>query len=161
MINIIAAMTEEGVIGKGNQLPWHLPEDLANFKKLTLGNTVVMGRKTYESIPKKFRPLANRHNVVISLTMPSETGIVVCSSLEEALTAAQTYGKETFIIGGASIYQQALAVVEKMYISYVKQKYEGDAYFPEFNKDDWAIGNQQDFQDFKLVIYEKKKISLL
>lgn len=157
MMNIIAAMTEDGVIGKDNQLPWHIPEDLNNFKKLTDGNTVIMGRKTYESIPKKFRPLSNRHNIIVSRTMLKEEGIDVCPSPEEAITKAQFYGKETFIIGGASIYQQTLSFADRMYISYIKKKCKGDTYFPKFNKEEWNVEIQQDFQNFKLIVYERKK----
>lgn len=155
MINIIVAMTEERVIGKDNKLPWHLPEDLTNFKKLTLDNTIIMGRKTYESIPKKFRPLANRNNMVVSRTMPTEAGIDICPSLEEALTIAQSYGKEIFIAGGASIYQQILPIADRMYISQIKKNYPGDSYFPEFDQQNWKVAAEQDFTEFKLIIYNK------
>lgn len=148
-------MTEERVIGKDNKLPWYLPEDLANFKRLTDGNTVVMGRKTYESIPKRFRPLSNRNNVVISKTLPLETGIDICPSLEEALTIAQSYGKEIFIAGGASIYQQVLLIADRMYISQIKKNYLGDSYFPEFEQPRWKVTAEQDFTEFKLIIYDK------
>ena len=157
MINIIAAMTEERVIGKDNKLPWHLPEDLANFKRLTEGNTVIMGRKTYESIPKRFRPLINRNNLVISKTLPLETGIDVCPSLEEALDLAHNYSKEIFIAGGASIYQQVLPLTDRMYISQIKKNYLGDSYFPEFDQQKWKVTAEQDFTEFKLIIYEKKE----
>lgn len=149
-------MTKDRVIGKDKTLPWHIPEDLDNFKRLTSGNTVVMGRKTYESIPKKFCPLPNRHNIVVSKTISAEDGIDVCRSIEEAIAKARSYGKEIFIIGGSVIYQQVLSFADKMYISYVKWEYEGDSYFPKFNKEEWEIEEQQNFQEFKLVVYKRK-----
>lgn len=158
MINIIAAMTKERVIGKDNKLPWHIPEDLANFKKLTSGHTVVLGRKTYESIPKRFRPLSNRNNIVVSRTMPTEAGIDVCPSLEEAIATAQAYGKEIFIVGGASIYQQALPITDRMYISQIKKNYPGDAYFPNFDVNEWEIEQQEDYPAWELVVYARKKL---
>jgi len=157
-ITIIAALTKDRVIGKDNALPWYIPEDLKNFKKLTSGNTVVMGRKTYESIGK---PLPNRNNIVVSRSVPSIEGVDVCSSLEVAIEKARSYGKEIFIIGGASIYELALPFADKMYLSYVKVNYKGDTYFPKFNQDGWNVISQRKYNEgkldeFDLVIYERK-----
>lgn len=156
MVTVIAAMTNERVIGKDNSLPWRIPEDMQNFKKLTSGKTVIMGRKTFESIPEKFRPLPNRHNVVISSNMPSQEGVDICASIPEALEKAKSYGKEVFIIGGASLYEQTLPLADRMHLSLVKNNYEGDSYFPKFNKDEWVVESKKDFQDFELVTYVKK-----
>ncbi len=158
MINIIVGMTKEKVIGKNNTLPWHIPEDLQNFKKLTDNTTVIMGRKTYQSLPPKFRPLPNRHNVVVSRTLTNieEIGVDICPSIESALEKAKSYGKKIFFIGGTTIYRQALPFTERMYISYVKKNYEGDTYFPEFDQKDWNIESRQDFEKFELVVYRRK-----
>ena len=155
-ITIIAAMTKERIIGRNNSLPWNIPEDMQNFKRLTSGKTVIMGRKTFESIPAKFRPLPNRHNIVISSNMPPQEGVEVCSSVQEALEKAKSYGKEAFIIGGSSIYQQTLPIATKMYLSLVKKDYQGDSYFPNFNKQEWIVKERQDFQEFELITYVRK-----
>ncbi len=153
MINIIVAMTKDRVIGKRNALPWYIPDDLKNFKKLTSGNTIMMGRKTFESIGK---PLPNRNNIVISSSMQPVQGVDVCKDVNEALEKAKSYGKEIFVIGGAQIFEQTMDLVDKMYISHVKKDYEGDVRFPEVDLDGWNIESRQDFPDFVLVIYVKR-----
>ena len=152
-IILIAGMTKSRVIGKDNQLPWNISEDLQNFKKLTLEKTVLMGRKTFDSIG---RPLPKRNNLVLSRSMPSQEGIIVCSSIEQSIEKAKQYNQDLFIIGGSTIYQQFLPYANKMYLSYIKQEYEGDTYFPEFNKEDWEIESTQDFQEFEFVVYRRK-----
>ena len=154
MINIIVAMDKNRVIGKNNQLPWHISDELKNFKKFTTGNTILMGRKTFESIG---RPLPNRNNVVISTSLQPTEGIDVCKNIEEGITNAKSYGKDIFIIGGAQIYKQMLPLVEKMYISYIKKEHDGDVFFPEFDENEWQIESRQDFPEFELVIYVRKK----
>ncbi|MEM3154467.1 MAG: dihydrofolate reductase [Candidatus Woesearchaeota archaeon] len=153
MINIIAAMAKNRVIGCDNKLPWRIADDLKNFKKLTSGNVVIMGRKTFESIGK---PLPNRINVVISSSMPPTDGIIVCKSVDEAIQKAKTYGKEIFIIGGAAVYEQTIPIADKMYLSYVKGDYQGDALFPEFDDSKWKIDHKEKFPEFELVVYVKK-----
>jgi dihydrofolate reductase len=151
MISIIAAMNNERVIGKNNALPWNIPEDLKNFKKLTSGNAIIMGRKTYESIG---RPLPNRQNIVVSKTMEPAEGIEVCRSLEAAVTAAKS--EEVFVIGGATIYQQALPFTDRMYLSYVDKKVEGDVFFPKFEEAEWDITKTEQFDGFVLKVFERK-----
>ncbi len=153
MINIIVAMAPNRVIGKNNKLPWHIPDDLKNFKRLTTGNTVIMGRKTYESIG---RPLPNRKNIVISTSMPTTDVVTVCKSLQEGIMEAKLFGKDVFIIGGASLYEQIIPLADKMFISYVKRDYDGDVYFPEFDENEWEIEQKEDHPDFELVIYVRK-----
>lgn len=153
MISIIAAMTRKRVIGKSNRLPWRIKEEMDNFRKLTIGNVVVMGRKTFESIGK---PLADRKNIIISRTGIDAEGIDVCPTIDEGLKKAEKYGKEIFIIGGASIYEQTISIADKMYISYIKREYEGDAYFPEFNQKEWDIERKEDYNEFELVVYRRK-----
>ncbi len=158
MVSIIAAFTKNRVVGKDGALPWHLPEDMKLFKELTSGKTVIMGRKTYDSLPAKFKPLPNRHNIVVSRSLESTSiaGVDVCPSVEAALEKAKSYGKEIFIIGGASIYQQALPYAAKMYLSQVKKEYEGDTYFPEFDVREWEIIETREFADFILKVYRRK-----
>src|SRR3989344_6029604 len=123
MINIISAMTKEKrVIGKNNQLPWNIPEELAYFRKTTLGTTVIMGRKTYDSVG---RPMPKRHNIVITRQKGLViSGVDVCNTLSEALELAKKDGNEIFVIGGAEIYAMALPYTNKMYLSFIKKEYE-------------------------------------
>ncbi len=152
-VSIIAAMSKNRVIGKENRLPWHISDDLKNFKRLTTGNTIIMGRKTFESIG---RPLPNRNNIVISASMSSIPGIDVCKTVDEGIAKAKSYGKEIFVIGGAQIYGQMIPFAEKMYISHVKAEHEGDVFFPEFDKNEWEIERKEDYPEFELVVYVRK-----
>ncbi len=153
MITIIAAMTASRVIGKDNKLPWNLKEDLQNFKRLTSGNTVIMGRKTFESIG---RPLPNRNNIVVSQSMNPMQGIDVCRDVDEALQKAASYGKEIFIIGGAAIYAATLPYADRMILSHVKKEYAGDTYFPAFNEEGWNLKKLQEYAEFDVVEYRRK-----
>ncbi len=153
MISIIAAITKNRVLGKDNKLLWNISEDLKNFRKITSGNTVIMGRKTFESIGK---PLPNRNNIVISRDLPQREGIIVCRDLNEAINQAKLLGKELFIIGGASIYAQALPLADKLYLSHIKKEYEGDVYFPEIKYEKWQIEQTQEFPEFTFTIYRRK-----
>ncbi len=149
MIIIIAAMTQSLVIGKNNDLPWSIPEDLKNFKRLTSGHPIIMGRSTYESIG---RPLPNRTNIVLSKTMKPQEGIIVCSSLKEAIKTAQAHDETVFIIGGATVYTQALPVADKLCISWVKKDYDGDTYFPEV---DWDLFKKTLAKEYTDFVYEE------
>lgn len=132
MISMIAAMARNRVIGTGNRLPWHLPEDLKHFKRVTLGRPVVMGRKTFESIGK---PLPGRENRVVTRRPDVEIpGARVFGSLEEACRAgAGAEDAEVFVIGGAEIYAQALGFADRIYLTLVDREVEGDALFPELD----------------------------
>lgn len=158
-LNLIVAMTNNRVIGLDNTLPWRIPEEMKNFKELTTGNVVIMGRKTYESIPEKYRPLPNRDNVVISSQMSTNSsnynGIVVASTLQEAVEKAKTFNKEMFIMGGAQLYKTALPLVDKMYISIVKEDYKGNVYFPEINISEWNVQKLKSSNDFDLWLYKR------
>lgn len=128
MISLIVAISQNRVIGRENKLPWHLPDDLKYFRRITKGNPVIMGRKTFESIG---RPLPQRQNIVVSRD-PSylAEGCEVVNSLEQALKAADSE-KETFIIGGADLYRQSLELVNRIYLTEVQASVEGDSFFPE------------------------------
>jgi dihydrofolate reductase len=140
---IIAAVAENRAIGKNNDLIWHLPDDMRFFKNQTMGKPVVMGRKNYESIPHKYRPLSGRENVVITRDKSYEApGCRVFHEIDEALEALEKEGnEEVYIIGGGQIYNLVLEhnLVDEMYLTEVHDAFEADAYFPKFDKSDWAI----------------------
>jgi len=141
-LSIIVAVAENHVIGKDNDLVWHLPADMKFFKDKTNGHPIITGRKNYESIPEKYRPLPNRTNIVVTRQKNYHApGAVVITSIEEALTYAQNNfkGQEVFIIGGAEIYRQTLGVCHKIYLTRIHHSFEGDAFFPELNKQDWNL----------------------
>ena len=137
IISIIVAFAEENVIGKDNSLIWHISDDLKRFKKLTSGHPIIMGRKTYESLP--FKPLPNRKNIVIS----SQNniffkGATTVNSYENALKECKQEAK-VFICGGASIYNYFLQIADELYITKVYKKFEGDTFFPEIDYSKWQI----------------------
>jgi len=133
-LSIVVAMDKNRLIGKDNKLPWHLPADLAYFKKITTGKSIVMGRKTYDSIG---RPLPNRRNIVISRNSKTLiTGCEVLSSIDEVLSITKDE-EEVMIIGGASLCEQLLPQVSRLYITKIEGKFDGDIYFPEYDEADW------------------------
>ena len=138
-VSLIVAVANNGVIGKDNDLIWHLPKDMKIFKETTLGHHVIMGRKNFESIPHKYRPLPNRTNVVITRQSDYKAeGCIVVNSVEEALEIAEQNGDtEPFIIGGGQIYEIALEqnLVDKIYLTKVHHTFEGDTFFPELGND--------------------------
>ena len=142
-IVIIAAVAQNRVIGKDNQLLWHLPEDMAHFKAMTSGRPVIMGRKTWESLPPRFRPLPGRRNIVISRQPDyAAPGAELADSLENALARLSTVEAEhgpVFVIGGEQIYRQALTLADRLEITEVELAPEGDAWFPEISTVDWEI----------------------
>ena len=139
---IIVATAKNRVIGKDNDLIWHLPVDMRYFKQTTKGAPVIMGRKNYESIPEKYRPLPGRLNVVLSkqADYPVAEGVWLRSDLESTLTELRERGEErVFIIGGGQIYAAALElkIVDRMLITWIDADLEGDAHFPQFNESEW------------------------
>ena len=139
-ITLIAAMANNRIIGQNNQLPWHLPEDLQYFKEQTLGKPIIMGRKTFESIGK---PLPKRTNYVITRNPDfSAKGVTVCNSLDEALAQTKE-AAETMIIGGASIYELALPLADKMLLTYIDADFPGDQQFPQWDSDQWQIESRE------------------
>lgn len=133
---LIAAMARNRVIGNHGDLPWHEPEDLAHFKRTTSGHAVIMGRKTAESL--KFKPLPKRRNLVVTrrhgLVLP---GFEVFTDLDAAIAAARTTDPEPFIIGGGELYTLSLPQVTTMYLTVVDREVTGDAFFPEFDEEQW------------------------
>jgi len=162
MISIIVAVSENLGIGNNNELLWHLSEDLRRFKKLTFGKTVIMGKRTWESLPKK--PLPGRKNIVLT-DVPGENieGAVTAYSIEDALRMCEK-GEDIFIIGGASIYRQFMNIADKLYITHVHQKAEADVYFPEIDPKIWEAVEKEEFTPAEMegipytyIIYERKK----
>jgi len=152
-ISIIVAMSENFVIGLKNKLPWHISADLKNFKNITLGNPIIMGRKTYDSIGK---PLKDRDNIVISRDNSLKIdGVEVVDSLEKAIFMTAE-APVTFIIGGEQIYQIALPIATHMYVTKVEGNFEGDAYFPDYNQQEWREVGRED-----LITDDNLKFSFL
>ena len=142
MATIIAAMDRNRLIGVDNGLPWRLSADLQNFKKLTSGHTIVMGRKTWESLPGK---LPKRHHVIVTRNEDYQAaGCKVVNSIEQALNLNPD--TETFIIGGGQIYEQSLDLVDKMILTEVDTEAKGDAWFPEFDSKKWELTSKESFE---------------
>lgn len=139
MIAIIVAMDQNGVIGKNNALPWYYPEDLKFFKRKTLNHTVIMGRKTYDSIIDTLgKPLPNRKNVVLTTQKKPRAGVDVIHDLTSYLHTLNPNEKH-FVIGGKSVYEQTLPYADVLYITKINQVYDGDTYFPDYNKENYIL----------------------
>ena len=137
MLSLIAAVARNRVIGNNNQLLWHLPEDMRHFRETTRGKPVIMGRKTWESLPDSFRPLPGRLNVVVSRNPAYQAlGATLAGSLEDAMLCAGD-AREIFIIGGEELYRQAIPKADRLYLTEVEADFAGDAFFPEVPKQDW------------------------
>lgn len=141
-LTLIVAISENNVIGNNSKIPWRIPEDLARFKELTINNPVIMGRKTYDSLPEKNKPLPKRKNIIFSKSLENQENIFVAKTIGEALEL--TEGKNSYIIGGKEIYELFLPYVNKMEITRVHRNYEGNVFFPEINWDKWNLINQED-----------------
>lgn len=166
LISLIAAHTTNRVIGKNNTLPWHLPDDMKYFMQTTSKHPVIMGRKNYDSIPEKFRPLPNRQNIIITRQPGFQApGCDVVNSLHDAFARAATYQtNEIFVIGGAEIYAQALPHAQRLYLTEIHTTLEGDTFFPTWNKADWREVTRQPHAadarhafSFDFVVYERRK----
>ena len=159
-IIIVAALAENGAMGKQNDLPWHLPKDFAHFKALTSGHPIIMGRKTLESLPGK---LKDRPHIVISKNPEYQPKFDIeglATSIKEAVD--QCEDSTVYIVGGAQIYALALPLATKMVLTHVKATVEADTFFPEFSASDWRITNRESFPadernayDFEIVTYER------
>jgi dihydrofolate reductase len=148
MINIIAAVAENGVIGAGNQLLWRLSDDLKRFKALTMGHTLVMGRKTFDSIG---RPLPGRKTIVITRDRAwRREGVTTVHSLDEALGEG-----EIFVAGGGEIYAQAMARADRLYITHVKSSFDGDTRFPPIDPQIWRAVEREPHDGFEFVTYQR------
>jgi dihydrofolate reductase len=155
-INIIVAMTKNKLIGKDGKLPWNIKEDMKLFKEKTVGKTVIMGKNTWLSIPKKFRPLPNRNNIVLSRTLEKAEGAIVCKSIDNVIKIAENFGKEIFCIGGARLYKEMLPIADKLHISWIKKNYKGDTYFQKIEFDNWEQVEEIEFEEFIYKKYKRK-----
>ena len=159
-LSIISAMARNRTIGINNSLPWRLPEDLKHFKALTLGHHILMGRKTFESLPGI---LPGRPHVVITRNQDFQaSGCVVAHSIDEAIALAGN-DEEIFFIGGADLYRQALDYAQRMYLTEIQSDFAGDAWFPEFDRNVWQESSREKHQAesgllFDFVVYDKKLI---
>ncbi len=152
MISIIVAMDKNGLIGKKDSLPWKFSEDLKHFKEKTIGKSVIMGQKTYQGIKK---PLKGRDLIVLSNDLDfSDQSVKIARSIEDALKLANG---EVFIAGGASVYQQFLEIADKMYLTIINQEFEGDVYFPKFNRTKWELIEEKKGQNKLLTFKTYKK----
>ena len=143
MLSIIVAIAENLVIGKNNNLLWHIPRDLKRFKQITSGHTIIMGKRTYYSLPK--RPLPNRRSMVISdIRGELIDGCIMAYSIEDAIAKSDP-AEENFIIGGASIYKQFLPLADRLYLTRVHKCFDGDVFFPEINTGEWELVLKEDF----------------
>lgn len=162
MLSIIAAISENNVIGKDNKLLWHLPEDLKRFKTLTTGHTIIMGRKTFESLGKV---LPNRKHIILTRDMNyrvDNEAVEIIHDISEVQNHIEDK-EENFIIGGAIIYSQLIDKAQKMYITMIHKKYDGDAYFPKIKEEEWkivekeqGIKDEKNPFDYEYITYVRK-----
>lgn len=156
MLSIIAALAHNNVIGHGNTIPWRIPEDMKRFKEATVGKTVLMGRKTWESLPEKFRPLPGRKNVVITrqenFSFPA--GVFHFANMEDALRACAD--EDAMVIGGAEIYRQTMPLADALLITRVDQDVPGDAFFPEIDPAVWKETQREEYNGYSFVKYARK-----
>lgn len=164
LISLIAAVARNSVIGKDNDLPWHLPADMKYFKDTTMGHCVIMGRKNYESIPPKYRPFEGRTNIVVTRQPDFEAPkCIVVNSIEQGLKIAREHGEtEAFIIGGADIYRQTIGGADRLYVTHIEHEFDGDAHFPPIDPSIWKQISIKDVAPdaknkypFSLCVYEK------
>lgn len=154
-ISLVAAIAKNDVIGNNNELPWYLPEDLKRFKKITEGKTVVMGKKTFDSIIAKLgRPLPNRLNIVLSRqrNLPLPKGVILLNDLEQLKKLDK---EEIIIIGGGEIYRLFIDLADKMHITHIDQEVEGDVYFPKIDPQIWQKISEEKHEGFSFVDYER------
>lgn len=155
MIALVVAYDLNRLIGQNNQLPWHYKEDLKYFKKVTLNQTVLMGRKTYASILKSLNgPLPNRDNVVLSTTLVDDR-VTVISDLESYVKTAQT---DIYVIGGASIYAQTLPLCDRLYITHIEKTFTGDTFFPAWSSDDFTLMTERQSGELRFAVYERVSV---
>ena len=163
-VSLVAAVAQNGVIGKDNDLPWHLPDDMKFFMNVTKGHYVILGRKNFESLPEKYKPLPNRTNVIVTRQQDYKAhGCIVVHSIEDALkVTADGNEQEAMVIGGSDIYALALPYAHRLYITEVHAQVDGDVRFPEFDKSTWKevsrVPHEKDDRHayaFDFVVYEK------
>jgi dihydrofolate reductase len=149
---IIGAMSTGRIIGSGDGMPWDVPEEYAQFLRLIEGQTIIIGRRSYEIFGEG---LTSAHTVVVTRSAGKLPRAVAVTSVEDALRTAESFGGTVFSAGGASIYAQTIALADTMYLSYIKGQFTGDAYFPAFSDQDWAVDRREDHPRFEFVVYRR------
>ena len=164
IISLIAALTRNHIIGRDNRLPWHLPDDMKFFMQTTKGHMVVMGRKNYDSIPEKFRPLPNRTNIVVTRQRDfNAPGCVVVHTLDDAIGLAKLRKEtELFVIGGSDIYKLGMPIANRLYLTEIKCELEGDTRFPAIDTQQWKEvsrehhgTDERHVYEFDFVVYDR------
>ena len=135
-------------------MPWNIPDEFNQFLQLIEGQTVIMGRRSYEIFCSH---LTSKHNIVISRSLRQAKGAIVCPDIISALERAESFGKTVFSAGGATIYEQTIPLAKEMYLSYIKGSYDGDTFFPEFNREEWGITAEKEHPQFKFVHYTRRE----
>lgn len=160
-ISIIVAIAENLAIGKDNQLLWHIPADLKRFKAITTGHTIVMGRRTFESLPKG--PLPNRRNLVITRSGVAIPGCLMADSIGDAISKMEE-GEENFVIGGGEIYRHFMPLAHKLYLTLIHKEFDADTFYPAIDFNEWVEVERQDVQaeetlgfDYSYITYHKKQ----
>ena len=155
MITIVAAVARNGCIGKDGAVPWRIPEDMQRYRAITMGKVVVMGRKTWESIPEKYRPLAGRTNVVVTRQdeYPLPPGVERFAALAAALAAHAA--DDVVVNGGAEIYAQAMDRADALDVTHVHRDVDGDTFFPTIDPARWRVSWREDHDGFSFVTYER------
>ena len=158
-VTIVVAISENYVIGKDNKLLWHIPNDLKHFREITTGRTIIMGRKTYESVGK---PLPKRRNIIITRQNIKIEGCEVVNSIGEALELCKGED-EVFIVGGAEIYRQSMKLTNRIYLTIIHKEFEGDSFFPRINEQEWKEVSREDHQPdeknllpYSFITYERE-----
>ena len=158
-ISLIAALSNNSVIGVKGKIPWELKEDLIHFKKITLGSAIIMGRKTFESIGK---PLKERLNIVMTRNPKGLDGIEEVSSMESAIKVGLNFSENIFVIGGQSIYETFLPISTKMYLTFINIEVSGDTFFPKWDKNEWEEVSRESFKnemkeiDYSVVEFNRR-----
>lgn len=155
-LSIIAAVSANNCIGKNGELPWHIPEDMKHMKAITMGKVLIMGRKTWESIPEKFRPLPGRKNVIITRqeNYPAPDTVPVFHELDHALAAHR--GMEVICFGGSALYEACMPIADRLYITHVHKEVDAcDAFFPRIDPEIWKETEREDHEAFSFVTYER------
>ncbi|MBM7691408.1 dihydrofolate reductase [Peribacillus deserti] len=161
MISFLVAMDQNRVIGRNNDLPWHLPADLKFFKQVTMGHPIIMGRKTHESIG---RPLSGRENIILTRNRHYKAeGCTIIHTIEEITNLEESSKDEFFIIGGAEIFNLTFSIADRMYITLIEDEFEGDTHFPKINEEEWQLvsrekgpKDEKNPYDYYFCVYDRK-----
>jgi len=152
-IILIAALSYDRVIGAGDGMPWRVPDEYRQYLSFIEGQTVIMGRRTFEIFGGD---LTSAHTLIVSRTAEKRPGVVVCGSVEGALARARKIGRTIFVAGGGSIYRQTLSLADALYLSYIKGTFSGDTFFPEFDLSAWEEVKREDHPAFEFVAYRRR-----